>query len=500
MIFTVNSCKKLDIQKEQKPEISSSESFFSKTSALAPSVERIYSVLQFQDSKNPFVEEFVKKQGVPLWNYAIIQERESSYGNITSQSINSNSSNQQTKDTIVKIPLQLIGYKTVHGYLLCKISNNKIQLLVKDGRSYKDYGYMQNNNSSTSAEALSAELMSINNKIFGINYFEITDSKLFGNNQSKKYASFKNDSVISNKVSPNSVLCPGGRTSITITTTTTNCPYSGRCLGPNGSCDNCVVCQTTSTERLDICSQDGPGGSTSGTGSLVWTLDATVSGVIPTGIPTPGWIPTPTDPCESSTSGSTTITVCGLGWEPATINLERPRPRSKAQYILPHQNRLPQDSTTDTQVANMCVLKTLEHISTFLGKQILVADMLPWAATNLYPGKSFLEAIQEVTSNGILSTDIPKIINNFFDSSNTKTLDTAEKVRQSILDGYPMFTYIIIYDPITGLPISGHAVMITGFNADFNATFEYFDPQLGRYINTSINNFQQPILQIKQVK
>jgi hypothetical protein len=358
VIFTANSCKKPDVQKEQKAEISSSESFFSKTSVLEPSVERIYSILQFQDSKNPFVEEFVKKQGVPLWNYAIIQERENSYGTITSQSINSNSTNQQSKDTIVKIPLQLIGYKTVHGYLWCKISNNKIQLLVKDGRSYKDYGYMQNNNSSTSAEALSAELMSINNKIFGINYFEITDSKLFGNNQSKKYASFNKDSINANKVSPNSVLCPGGISTVTITTESEDCPVPGKCKS-DGTCDGCGrYCTKWTFRTLSICNQDGPESGTNGTGTLVWTLDNTVPGVIPVGVPTPpGWIPTPTDPCASSSNGGTTTTVCGMGWSPVNnIPTQNPQdPCERKKHTAQIVNNIYSKANIDAKLATIAV-------------------------------------------------------------------------------------------------------------------------------------------------
>ncbi|TAH13871.1 MAG: hypothetical protein EAZ12_01210 [Sphingobacteriia bacterium] len=509
LILAIIGCKKLDKPQEAtSPEngLSIENKFFNLHRSANSEENALIAFLQRRNGKTHFVEETVKRIGYPHWD-KMFKIKTGNTKDITIQS----TSTSQTKNATSS------GSYNTYYVPFVRDSQNHVNatMVINTTPTDTSLGYLcdwQYNNKphsspnvDTSAEKFAMFFMMMNNRTLGHKEFDITDPRLFSS--LKGGAAIKRIGISNNKI--NSVI---GKLDLPIFEECIEYYFCGSLdyCAQRGGCDYRNCYDNTSCWPAIICWQyfssggsswsyssgnnnggSGAGGGTGGYGN---------SGDLPPIIcdSEPSQASTPNKKVSSTIISNSLPCNPFVGWVPVTINLDRPRPRSKAEYKLPYQNRLPEDSTTDTQVANTCVLKTLEYISTFLGKKILVNDMLPWAATNLYPGKSFLEALQEVVSNGILSTDVPALINNFFDS--ISTLNTAEKVRQSIQDGYPMFTYIVINDPNTGLPITGHAVMITGWNSDINAPFEYFDPLLGRYVNTTLENFRQPITQIKQVK
>jgi hypothetical protein len=186
---------------------------------------------------------------------------------------------------------------------------------VIDGRQYAQYGFLGNTANEVVAENLATEIMQFNYRIFGNNQFIVTDNRLFGGDTVgnstgiTRIASFDSTTGNNQNTGARSILCPGGRTTVVVTTTENHCPYgAGQCTGPSGSCDNCTqYCSGTSTELYSFCNQ-----STSQQ-APVWTLeqfgDPAGGGPVPL-----GWVPTPTDPCITIANGPVSTTICGLGW------------------------------------------------------------------------------------------------------------------------------------------------------------------------------------------
>jgi hypothetical protein len=315
---TLLGCKKINTNEENRYNEEIFEKFFSNTANLPKVEQRLVNLLKLEENKFHFIENFVKFQGIPLWKSATISINQTST-NFT------NINNIGNSDTILKIPLQLQGYQTVHGYFLCIISADSIGIAVIDGRTYEQYEFLNNSTQPVVAENLATEIMEFNHTIFGLNNFTITDNRLFGNSQNnnlKKIAKFENNS---NNGNLNNIAgCAGVSSTIFITTTTINnhCPYpTNQCPNINtgilGPCDNCTQSCTTTTSNTEVhsfCTPNAPNNPN----VLIWTLEG--NGVLVGGLPNnnppppPSWYPTPSNPCSTSTIGNSTTTICGIGW------------------------------------------------------------------------------------------------------------------------------------------------------------------------------------------
>ncbi len=306
LFFT--SCKKSsslkdDILFNHQDNLYSADAFFKQSENLPATVSRILLALKNKETKYPFASKFVKLQGVPLWKNATIQIKP----NFNVQN------NINGSDSIVKIPLQLQGYQTVHGYLLCKISNNVITAAVIDSRQYAAYGFQSSSQNEIVSENIVSEIMHFNHVIFGLNDFKITDNRLFGNNDpSTTLRTVRFDTNLNNPsiAGRGNGLCPGGSITIYVTSTSFHCTNTGDCT--SGICDNCSQCRSTNTNIYSYCSQDEPP-TTSPQVPYTTIEDPTDpggGGPIP-----PGWVPTPEDPCLTTVAGNTQTTICGMGWE-----------------------------------------------------------------------------------------------------------------------------------------------------------------------------------------
>lgn len=131
--------------------------------------------------------------------------------------------------------------------------------------SYKiDIQYLQQQNTNTSisdsAEYFAVYFMFLDNTVFGYNKFKILDTNLFkSNNKKAEYVT-----IDSMDTGNNSNVWSLITTCINISVTQNSCPYAS-CSGPNGTCDNCNLC--TSTTSYSFCSSNRVEGGGSGNGS-----------------------------------------------------------------------------------------------------------------------------------------------------------------------------------------------------------------------------------------
>ena len=298
-VLTIFGCKKIDNNQNGFSNQTKVEIFFKSSTNLPYAVQKISLLLKEKENKFHFVEKFVKYQGLPLWQNAIINLKPT-HSNETSFS---QSSNVNNNDTIVKIPIQLQGAQVIHGYLLCTISSDSVSIAVIDGRTYSEYGFMNTSSQNIVAENIVTEIMSFNHTIYNLNNFNLTDTRLFADSSNSNGSRIVIFDTLNNfNGNSNAGLCSGGSTIIAVKTP--DCLNTYPCTST--WCDGCNGCYKWNIHSF--CNQDAP--STSSPQVLVWTLvlpeDPEGGGAYPD-----GWIPTP-DPCPPTTGIS--MIICDLGW------------------------------------------------------------------------------------------------------------------------------------------------------------------------------------------
>lgn len=163
---------------------------------------------------------------------------------------------------------------------------------------------------------------------------------------------------------------------------------------------------------------------------------------------------------------------------PPTAPPATPPTTSTADHKLPHPNTLPPNHTTNTQVGQLCVFKTMEWVSAYFGGTLSSGTALLGYATQ--KGLTIPQVIQIVNTDGIPSADLTALTGLYFTTAESTNLFT------SINNGYPVMGTLINPDGS-----GGHEVMVTGWNN--NGTSEYFDPQLGTYNTTAPINIHNAI-------
>jgi hypothetical protein len=137
----------------------------------------------------------------------------------------------------------------------------------------------------------------------------------------------------------------------------------------------------------------------------------------------------------------------------------------------PPAKKLPKNNTSNTQVGNLCVFKTMEWLAKYLGANINSGTFLQYYVQN---GGGTL-AITDGFSGQL--DQLNSLINHFFDAV------TCSSIVDAINAGDPVMADI----PVNGSQTDGHEVMITGYNND--GTYEYFDPQSGTYKSAPLATF-----------
>lgn len=353
-VLTIFGCKKIDNNQNGFSNQTKVESFFKRSTNLPYAVQKIALLLKEKESKFHFIEKFVKYQGLPLWQNAIINLKPIH----TSETSFSQSSNVNNNDTIVKIPIQLQGAQVIHGYLLCTISSDSVSIAVIDGRTYSEYGFMSTSSQNIVAENIVTEIMSFNHTIYNLNNFNLTDTRLFADSSNSNGSRIVIFDTLNNfNGNSNAGLCSGGSTIIAVKTP--DCLNTYPCTST--WCDGCNGCYKWNIHSF--CNQDAP--STSSPQVLVWTIeqfeDPEGSGAYPD-----GWIPTP-DPCPLTTGIS--MIICDLGWNIVILPIQPPidAPCTLAKIAAKRMDSMYLKSNVDS------VLTTLNLSSESLEKGFVVS-------------------------------------------------------------------------------------------------------------------------------
>ena len=123
------SCKKMDYFDVAKVNIT--ERFFELPKNADPILKRIVEDLKQKNSLHPFVEQFVKNEGLPVWKYAKITIKRNHTENV---------SNTEGTDTLVSVPIVPDGDAYVKDVLKVKINTEVLYKLFM-GEQYASNGF-----------------------------------------------------------------------------------------------------------------------------------------------------------------------------------------------------------------------------------------------------------------------------------------------------------------------------------------------------------------------
>jgi hypothetical protein len=163
-VLTVFSCKKSDLN-HLEPVV---ERFFRLPGNADPILHRVVENLRSQESKRPFVRDFVKKHGYPRWDVAklnMIQQ-----ANTIVESV----------DTIIIIPTLLGDEEFVKSLLEIKLNEGAWYRLI-DGFNLEEYGYNPVESQEYSNQ-LVATFIYFEQLLFGEKHYKFTDMDLFNDN------------------------------------------------------------------------------------------------------------------------------------------------------------------------------------------------------------------------------------------------------------------------------------------------------------------------------
>lgn len=195
------SCKKVDDQLKQSTTLTAIDptiKFFNLSATVTPSVKKIAEKIKLQNEQTHFVAEFVKTQGNPIWDKAVITTMQARNSGRTS-STTTTSNNEE----FVLIPLALQDSNQVHGAIWCKVNGDSVAFKLLDGSKYNWYNAHPDSTGLT-GEQLTLLLLKLDRVAFGDSIFKIKDSLAFGINVSRQARYIKiTDEVNSNIISNN---------------------------------------------------------------------------------------------------------------------------------------------------------------------------------------------------------------------------------------------------------------------------------------------------------
>ncbi len=167
-IFSFYSCNKIDTGNDNEDVI---ERFFELPENATPALKRIVADLKTKNEKYPFVEQFVKKEGYPLWKYAEFPATKNS------PTLNTNA--EEGSDTLINVPVVPQNAKYVKDVLSIKLDADILYKLF-NGDDYASYGFDKDpGRSSPNADDVVAKIMNFEKNIWSQETFQVTDNRLF---------------------------------------------------------------------------------------------------------------------------------------------------------------------------------------------------------------------------------------------------------------------------------------------------------------------------------
>jgi hypothetical protein len=201
LFFSCTKNKDENIQHQSSPL----KSKFFKLPINAPSyLQRIADVIKSQDDKFNFVETFIKKQGLPIWDKAVVSTEHLS-PNIFR--LNSTNTREGIPDTVAIIPIVLPDTYVVHSFFVCFIHETDVKIALYRGDNYQSYSNSEELDKITST-SVAAAIMYLDKLVFGYDKFIVTDTSIFSfrdvepDESLRRYVKFE-------PIAPNNSLLPG---------------------------------------------------------------------------------------------------------------------------------------------------------------------------------------------------------------------------------------------------------------------------------------------------
>jgi len=172
LVFLQLNCKKEDFYNSK---INVTEKFFELPKNADPIIKRIVEDLKQKNALHPFVEQFVKKEGYPAWNFAKIK--------IATPNPAANLTSSTEGDTLVTVPVALDGATYVKDLMYIKIDTEILYKLFI-GENYAENGFDKDpNRTDPNADDIVKQIMAFEKEMFFASdstvIYHIKDNRLF---------------------------------------------------------------------------------------------------------------------------------------------------------------------------------------------------------------------------------------------------------------------------------------------------------------------------------
>lgn len=246
------SCRKTEnINSAIKPDnIYSVDKFFKLRPGTDLKVIKVIEKLRTANYNNPSFPNFIKTQGIAVWDKALIQEMPLQ-GLSNTSSLVSNASNTEYQ---ILIPLVPINDEKVHGAIAVRLTGDSISFKLLDGSNYMAYN-TDSIHLGMNGRQLSVLLMNLHKHVFGQSRFKITDSAAFGGMGRRV------GHVIINSASAISSIYVTHQTTVCLSFTTEEPREQGNLFGcpPVGDCPQTVTVWHPGCEQIFVWEDDGTG-------------------------------------------------------------------------------------------------------------------------------------------------------------------------------------------------------------------------------------------------
>lgn len=164
------ACKKMDVSSTLQEKNYELE-FFNVSPNANPTLLRVINKMKRENDKYHFVNDFVRREGLPKWEYSMIVPNNSNLyyrDNVDSMAI----------DTVILIPIIPDQSGFVKDVISCFVTSDSIYQAVIKGEEYQQFGYEPNTDGKPNAKEISFMFMAFEKKVFDKKFFDITDRAL----------------------------------------------------------------------------------------------------------------------------------------------------------------------------------------------------------------------------------------------------------------------------------------------------------------------------------
>jgi uncharacterized membrane protein YgcG len=179
LFFLHQSCTKTNTDAPGKLVLTDAEAtqkFFTLPANAPAAVKRTAEKMRQTNAASEFVKTFIKNNGYPAWDKAIIQSRR----RVTSASFAGSAASAEGGDTVVIIPVVQVDLAFVDGFVTATL-NGSVNLDLYRGGDYSAYSFNNVPADSISADKAAMQVMYFNYRVFGYTRFEVSDNRLLSN-------------------------------------------------------------------------------------------------------------------------------------------------------------------------------------------------------------------------------------------------------------------------------------------------------------------------------